>query len=299
MTTILPCCESIAKIVKEQKEISNFLDKFKKGELKFEEVQEREDKKKWQSMQDEIENQKVNSIEWLMESIKYFLLIWVKIENQLTKKVEKEIADGKFKYIGDVKEIDGKIAKHGVGMEISKKYQYIGEYKNNKRNGLGMEYYTDRCKRIGYFVEDRLNGFALQVPYRTDINVFKKCDIIDKDFPNYKCRESPTLESLKNTTFYLGTYVDDEPQGIAKIITYYQDKNYEEDTYLFNLKTTRYIGEYHNFKRNGIGYFMSINGNINFSQWKDDKFNGYTEVIGDNSYDYRVIVENKYPASKF
>ena len=157
-------------------------------------------------------------------------------------------------------------------IKIIKNYpdgKYIGELRNNLRDGKGIMNYK--------------NGSKYEGEWKNNL------------------REGKGIMYQNNGIKYEGDWKNDKKEG--KGITIYPSGNkyegeYEDDkrkrgTYTFK-NGNKYVGEFHD-KRNGKGIFYYNNGNKYEGNWVEDKKDGYGVMIYGNGdkYEGNWLVEKK------
>ena len=147
-------------------------------------------------------------------------------------------------------------------------FSYEGEWKNSKRDGLGILTKKNSAKFIGYFIQDNVNGFG---------------KLTDKNGDEY-------LGYWKNSEFSgLGVYTK------KKIISYkgYWSKDKQDKFGIEQWPTLEYIGEYKNGVKNGYG-IMNIGGGVYQGQMKGGNIEGIGKFIFNDKRRYEgEFVNNK------
>ncbi len=137
---------------------------------------------------------------------------------------------------------------------------YVGEFRDNKRNGQGSLTYPDGTKYIGRFVDDHFDGEGTYI-YSTGtkyVGSFKNDKFNGTGFITYK-----------DGNTYEGEFKDDVREG--------------RGTFKFTTGTV-YVGELKNGDFNGRGTMVESRGNKYVGEFKDDRYNGtgtYTFTNGE------------------
>lgn len=143
-------------------------------------------------------------------------------------------------------------------------YYYKGgiELINNKKCGPGEMLYSDGSQKIGYFYDDKFEGWNTYID--------------------------------KNGTIYVGLFLNDELNGKGLKYIYENDHLYKGDfvnglrhgfgkDYRKNLK---YEGEFKNDKKCGKGQIIFNSGDEYIGEFSDNKFNGYGRYKWKNGEEY-------------
>ena len=147
-------------------------------------------------------------------------------------------------------------------------FSYEGEWKNGKRDGLGIYIKKNAAKFIGYFIEDQVEGFG------------KLTD--------------------RNGDEYLGYWFNSQASGIGiytrkKLISYKGYwRNDKQDKFGIEVwPKFDYIGDYSNGVKEGYG-IMNIKGGKYEGEMKGGNFNGYGRFIFNNKRKYEgEFINNK------
>jgi len=127
--------------------------------------------------------------------------------------------------------------------------QYVGEYKDGKRNGQGTYTYSNGEKYIGHYKDGKRNGQGTYI------------------FPD--------------GSRYLGQWKDSEKNGQGtfifangnKYVGQFKDgKSNGQGTFTFT-DGAKYVGQFRDGNYNGFGTFYNANGSIRQQGlWRDDEF---------------------------
>ena len=147
-------------------------------------------------------------------------------------------------------------------------FSYEGEWKNGKRDGLGIYIKKNVAKFIGYFIEDQVEGFG------------KLTD--------------------RNGDVYIGYWLTSQASGFGiytrkKIISYKGYwKNDKQDKFGIEVwPKFDYIGDYSNGVKEGYG-IMNIKGGIYEGEMKGGNFNGIGKFTFNNKRRYEgEFINNK------
>ena len=161
---------------------------------------------------------------------------------------------------------DGKRRKYPIlSQDI---FSYEGEWKNGKRDGLGILIKKDVAKFIGQFVEDQVNGFGI---------------LIDDNGDEYKgyWKKSKAhglgIYNKKGIISYKGKWKLDKQNGFG----------------IEKWPQLEYIGEYLNGNKEGYGV-LNIRDGIYEGQMKDGNINGVGSFVFKDKRKYQgEFVNNK------
>jgi hypothetical protein len=147
--------------------------------------------------------------------------------------------------------------------------KYIGEWKDDKRNGQGTDTYSNGEKYIGEWKDDKPNGQGTQ----TTPNGKKYIG----EFKDGK-RNGQGTYTYANGEKYIGEWKDDKPNGQGTQTTPDGEK---------------YIGEFKDGKRNGQGTYTYANGEKYIGEFKDGNSHGLgTLYASDGSVKRAGLWEN-------
>ena len=151
-------------------------------------------------------------------------------------------------------------------------FSYEGQWKNGKRDGIGILTRKDVANFMGEFVEDKVNGFGKFI-------VENECDYIgywkDSKVNGYGIYNNKGIKSYK------GIWKDDEQNGfgIEKLpkIEYIGEfiKGNKEGYGVLNIKNAKYEGEISNGNFNGIGTFTFDDKRKYQGEFVNNKIEGY------------------------
>ena len=105
----------------------------------------------------------------------------------------------------------------------------------------------------------------------------------------------------KNGNYYEGEFKEKHIDGYGIFKYKEQDKNYEgefeNDLFggfgILQYKENKYIGEFKNDKKEGIGFFKCYNGDKYIGEWHNDEIEGFGILTkNDNSYIYKGEFKN-------
>lgn len=205
-----------------------------------------------------------------------------------------------LKYIGEVKND----IPHGFGEEYlkGKKYfsgnyinglrdgqgtyfgedgsTYIGEWKNNEANGLGIEKYTSEGVNAVYEGEFKDNLRNGQGSLTLSNGASFKGEWVDNLLNGF------VVEILSDGRKYEGNYKDGKRNGQGTFI-WPDGQSYEGEWLnnefhgygIFNYSNGKYEGEFKTSKRNGKGTITYSNGTKYQGDWKNDLFNGFGIIL--------------------
>jgi hypothetical protein len=151
-------------------------------------------------------------------------------------------------------------------------FTYEGQWKNGKRDGIGILTKKDVANFIGEFIEDKVNGFGKFI-------VENECDYIgywkDSKVNGYGIYNNKGIKSYK------GIWKDDEQNGfgiekLPKIEYTGEFLNGNKEGYgIMNIKNAKYEGEISNGNFNGIGTFTFDDKRKYQGEFVNNKLEGY------------------------
>ena len=193
------------------------------------------------------------------------------------------------KYVGEFKNNKS----HGYGIDyFANGDKYEGAYKDGKRHGLGTYNYTDGDKYVGEYKDDFKNGHGTY----TDVGlgkyigeykdsqkhgqgtlIFDNGDKYSGEWKNGKKHGHGTY-TFANEDKYVGEYKDDNQDGYG--------------TYTFAKSGNQYVGKFKDGKRHGHGTFTLASGSKYVGESKQHKFHGHGTFIYANGDKYVGAFEN-------
>ena len=177
---------------------------------------------------------------------------------------------------------------YGIGIEISEEggYTYTGEFKNNKKEGLGTIIWKDNCKYQGEFKNNQMNGYGII------------------EFPGDNCYQGEVkngkMEGFGSFFWndkrkYFGHYKNDKRNGfgiyISKINNEAINNSQSCDDFEEN-KTSNFIGFWKNGKMDGFGIRVT-NNDIKYGIWE----NGFRKKYIESNLALKIYgkwIDNKY-----
>ena len=151
--------------------------------------------------------------------------------------------------------------------------QYIGEMKDNKREGQGTCIYKNGDKYEGFWKNNKKEGKGIY--YYTHKGEMYKGNFFN-DYPNGK-----GVYFYKNGDKYEGMFKDGQEHGEG-IINY--------------VNGTRYKGEFKNGKKHGKGEFKNQNGVVSYQFWDNGSMKKHSEKDNEND---SVNLQNENDTKKF
>ena len=151
--------------------------------------------------------------------------------------------------------------------------KYVGEFKDDKRNGQGTFTYANGIKYVGKFKDDMFSG---QGTY-TDADGNKYVGEFKDDMLN-----GQGTYTFANGNKYVGEFKDDNHNGQGtftfadgeKYVGEHKDGKFNgQGTYTF-ADGNKYVGKFKDEKRNGQGTFTWADGSKYVGEFKDEKRNG-------------------------
>ncbi len=197
--------------------------------------------------------------------------------NNLTKSISIfDDEEEKFrlcKYIGDYKNKK----REGKGIQYYKtRDKYDGEWKNNKKEGKGILYYCNGDKYDGEWKNNKKEGKG--------IFYFKNGDKYDGEWKNDKSLMTGYLKKYsKNGDVYEGQILNGKKEGKG-IKTYFNGDKYD--------------GEWKNNKKEGKGILYYNNGDKYDGEWKNDLREGKGTYIYANGQRYDGVWKNNKKEGK-
>ncbi len=181
---------------------------------------------------------------------------------------------GKRIYIGEFK--NGRFNGKGTLRENSTwtrgNYTYVGEFRDDRFNGLGTFSRGDGCIWKGNFVDGRPNG---HVDY-TDAFTGEKYVGEMRDW----MRDGFGTHTRKDGSVYEGEFRDDQYNGMGTMKmsdgsvykgSWKDGMRNGHGIYTEKNTTEKFVGEWYNDKRYGIGYLFYETGKIKVGFWEDDQ----------------------------
>ena len=167
-----------------------------------------------------------------------------------------------------------------VGTFISPNGQkYVGEYRDNKANGLGTINFPSGQKYVGEFRDDKIHGqgtftFPSGQKYVGEYRDGKRNGQGTYTFPS---GEKYVGEYKDGNSHGRGTYT--LPNGEKYVGEWRDGKQNGQGTYTFP-SGEKYVGEYRDGKRNGQGTFTFPDGANYVGEFKDGNYHGQGTLLG-------------------
>ena len=153
-------------------------------------------------------------------------------------------------------------------------FSYEGEWKNRKRDGLGVLIWKGVAKFIGQFVEDRVIGFGLlyhddgdeYIGYWNEfqahgLGIYKTKKVLTYEgYWEHDKQNGFGIEKWPRNTWFKGGYLEGNKEGYGMLSI--EDKGI-------------YEGEMKNGNINGIGKFTFRDGRKYEGEFRNNKMNGY------------------------
>ena len=166
--------------------------------------------------------------------------------------------------------------------------QYIGDWKENKKDGYGIKIYSNKDKYEGYWNNDLRNGKGT---YWLCIGKNKYRKLYTGDWKNNK-KEGHGIFFYKDGSCYDGLWKNNKRDGKGLMI--YANEDIYEGNWKEDLKHgygilekkcgDKYYGFWNMGKKEGQGYYYYYNtGKIYLGEWHDDnpRCGIFTDVEGD------------------
>ena len=168
--------------------------------------------------------------------------------------------------------IFGQYGLYGIGIEKSAEggYTYYGEFKNNKKEGVGTIEWDDGSKYQGEFVNNHMDGYGM-------------IEFPEKNFYQGEIKKGK-MEGFGiffwgNKKKYIGYYKNDKRNGfgiyISKTSEHSSDISFDNESDIQNYST--YIGFWKNGNMDGFGMTV-YNAEIKYGIWE----NGFKKKSLDN-----------------
>jgi hypothetical protein len=169
-------------------------------------------------------------------------------------------------YQGDYNDQDS--VMRGIHYNINGDF-YIGEWKNNLRNGFGLYYhYNNKHYYSGYWLDGQRNKFGIFNNGKTKIV---------SNFENDEINGIGRAIYGETGREYKGDWKSNKSHGFGILI--YNEEDEEKE----------FVGEWFDDKKNGIGIMTYKNGDYYEGEWKDDKKHGLGKL-----YKNKKIYEGRW-----
>ncbi len=139
---------------------------------------------------------------------------------------------------------------------------YIGQWLNDKQNGLGDEIFPDGSRYIGEYLNGNRNGKGKFT--------WKDGSYYEGDFETNKIQGNG-IYRWRNGKVYYGNWFDNKMNGVGLFL--WPDKK-------------KYLGEYLKDKKNGVGIFIWPDGRKYLGKWKKGKQHGIGIFKSNNIIQY-------------
>ena len=151
--------------------------------------------------------------------------------------------------------------------------KYVGEWRDDKRNGKGTDTYANGDKYVGESKDDKQNG---QGTY-----TYANGNRYVGEFKDGKRNGQGTYTFARGDR-YVGEWRDDKNNGQGtytfdngdKYVGEFKDNTYHGQGTFTYANGNRYVGEYKDDKRTGQGTFTWVDGERYVGEFKDGKTNG-------------------------
>ena len=151
---------------------------------------------------------------------------------------------------------------------------YEGEWKNGKRDGLGILSWKDVSKFIGNFIEDKVMGFGKLWHEDGDVYTGFWNDFQADGIGIYKTNAQASYEGYWKNDKQNGVGVEKWPRG-SSYIGEYQDGNKEGIGSLNFEGNGGFEGEFKGGCISGVGVFFFSDNRRYEGEWKNNKMHGY------------------------
>ena len=185
------------------------------------------------------------------------------------KKSQRNINDPKDPRDGP---FDDKRRKYPKILEDESSYE--GEWKNGKRDGLGILCWKDVSKFIGEFIEDKVLGFGKLIHEDGDIYTGYWNDFQAQGIGYYKTKKEASYEGYWKNDKQNGFGIEKWPRG-SNYLGEYIDGNKEGYGILNFEGNGGYEGQFQCGSISGIGTFFFKDNRKYEGEWKNNKMHGY------------------------
>lgn len=151
---------------------------------------------------------------------------------------------------------------------------YEGEWKNGKRDGLGILSWKDVSKFIGNFIEDKVMGFGKLWHEDGDVYTGFWNDFQADGVGMYKTNAQASYEGYWKNDKQNGFGIEKWPRG-SSYIGEYQDGNKEGIGSLNFEGNGGFEGEFKGGCISGVGVFFFSDNRRYEGEWKNNKMHGY------------------------
>ncbi len=151
---------------------------------------------------------------------------------------------------------------------------YEGEWKNGKRDGLGILCWKDVSKFIGEFIEDKVLGFGKLIHEDGDVYTGYWNDFQAQGIGYYKTKKEASYEGYWKDDKQNGFGIEKWPRG-SNYLGEYIDGNKEGFGILNFEGNGGYEGEFQGGSISGVGTFFFKDNRKYEGEWKNNKMHGY------------------------
>lgn len=169
-------------------------------------------------------------------------------------------------------------------IELSPKnsYVFIGHKFNNKKEGYGLEVYSNiNARYFGGFKNGKKHGLCRYSIYNEENSYYYFGEVFNNNIKGFGY-----FENVKNGTKYEGEWKNSMRNGYG--IEYYEDGAYYKGEFRNGTKTgigvykwidrSSYEGEWLNNFLHGYGKYISSDGSVYIGGWNYNKMNGLGEM---------------------
>ena len=185
------------------------------------------------------------------------------------KKSQRNINDSKDPRFGP---FDDKRHKYPKIFEDESSYE--GEWKNGKRDGIGILCWKDVSKFIGEFIEDKVLGFGKLIHEDGDVYTGYWNDFQAQGIGYYKTKKEASYEGYWKDDKQNGFGIEKWPRG-SNYLGEYIDGNKEGFGILNFEGNGGYEGEFQGGSISGVGTFFFKDNRKYEGEWKNNKMHGY------------------------
>ena len=147
-----------------------------------------------------------------------------------------------------------------IDLSPKNNYLFIGHKFNDKKEGYGLEVYSDiNARYFGGFKNGKKNGYCRYSIYNSEKSCYYFGEVL-----NNKLRGFGYYENCKNGTKYEGEWMNSMRNGYG--IEYYENGSV-------------YKGQFYNGRKNGIGFYKWIDKSSYEGEWLNNFLHGYGKYI--------------------
>ena len=154
---------------------------------------------------------------------------------------------------------------------------YIGQWKNGKRDGLGVLCWKDVSKYIGEFIEDKVIGFGKLIREEGDTYIGHWYNFQAQGIGKYTSNREAIYQGYWNKDKQNGFGMESWPRGSTYSGEYVEGNKEGIGVLLFE-SNGGYLGEFSNGCLSGIGTFYFNDNRKYEGEWRNNKMNGFGRI---------------------